>query len=201
VHGVVLKEVASPVPHTASVSLDGELVCFPKPRYLMLHKPIGVVSATHDPTHRTVMDLLDDVVTEHLHIAGRLDIDSSGLVLLTDDGQWSHRITAPSKKCHKTYRVGLVAAINEKDLERIRAGVLLHHERKPTLPARVQRLSDGQLRLTIMEGKYHQVKRMFAAVGNRVISLHRESIGELKLDKGLEPGTYRSLQAREILLF
>jgi 16S rRNA pseudouridine516 synthase len=201
VDGKTVKQGAFHVTRDARVFLDGQPVAAPSSRYLMLHKPQGVVCATEDPTHRTVIDLLDLANPVGLHFAGRLDIDATGLVLITDDGQWSHRITAPTKKCLKTYRASLVVEITDEALERIRNGILLRGEARPTAPARVERLGDTLVRLSITEGRYHQVKRLFAAVGNRVSALHRESIGDLQLDTTLEPGAYRPLTANEVGLF
>ncbi len=201
VDGETVKQGAFQVSRDARVFLDGQPVAAPCSRYLMLHKPLGVVCATQDPTHRTAIDLLGLANPEGLHFAGRLDIDATGLVLITDDGQWSHRITSPSKKCAKTYRASLVSEIPDEALERIRKGILLRGEARATAPARVERLDDALIRLTITEGRYHQVKRLFAAVGNRVLALHRESIGDLQLDTDLEPGDHRSLTACEVGLF
>ncbi|MET0029008.1 MAG: 16S rRNA pseudouridine(516) synthase RsuA [Candidatus Thiodiazotropha sp.] len=201
VDGKTIKQGAFQIAQDAKVFLDGQPVAAPGSRYLMLHKPLGVVCATEDPTHRTAIDLLDLPNPQGLHFAGRLDIDATGLVLITDDGQWSHRITSPSKQCAKTYLATLASAIPETALERIRNGILLRGERHPTAPAQADRLNDTQVRLTITEGRYHQVKRLFAAVDNRVVSLHRESIGELRLDAALTPGSYRALSVDEIDLF
>jgi 16S rRNA pseudouridine516 synthase len=167
----------------------------------MVNKPAGVVCATQDPSHRTILELLQLPRSETLHIAGRLDIDATGLVLITDDGQWSHRITSPARRCSKTYLVELKHPLKEAQAETIRQGVSLRNESKPTRPADLQLVDQIHLRLTITEGKYHQVKRMFAAVGNRVVGLHRESIGALSLDESLSMGDYRSLNPIEIGLF
>ena len=201
VEGVAVNQPSRQVESQTAVVLDDLALRPPLPRYYMLNKPLGVVCATRDPSHRTVLDLLDTVGFGSLHIAGRLDIDASGLVLITDDGQWSHRITAPVRDCGKTYRVGLAEPLSEADAERLRQGVELRHESKPTRPAELQMLGESRLRLTITEGKYHQVKRMLAAVGNRVVSLHRESIGGLTLDEGLAEGEYRLLSQEEVALF
>jgi 16S rRNA pseudouridine516 synthase len=201
VDGVEVKQVSVPVGFDAVVSLDGSQVAPPLPRYFMLHKPIGVVCATRDPSHRTVLDLIDLPNRSILHIAGRLDIDTSGLLLVTDDGQWSHRITAPSNNCPKTYHVAVVDPVTDEQAERLGAGLMLKGENRPTRPAGVERLSERELHLTIYEGRYHQVKRMIAAVGNHVSALHRVSIGELCLDQSLEPGEYRPLTPGEVMLF
>jgi 16S rRNA pseudouridine516 synthase len=201
VDGVAVRQASRQVNMHTPVVLDEYALTPPLPRYFMLNKPAGVVCATEDPSHRTALDLFDIVRPERLHIAGRLDIDATGLVLVTDDGQWSHRITSPNKACGKTYRVVLAEALRDQDVMRIRQGINLHREAKPTRPARLQMLGGSQLRLTITEGKYHQVKRMFAAVGNRVLSLHRESIGALVLDENLASGAYRSLTPEEVEFF
>jgi 16S rRNA pseudouridine516 synthase len=198
VAGNLVKQPAQQVDIHTEVTLDGELLPSPLPRYFMLNKPLGVVCATHDPGQRTVLDLLDEPRRHVLHIAGRLDIDTTGLVLVTDDGQWSHRITAPSRHCSKIYQVTLAEPLTPEQASGVAGGLLLKGERKPTKPAIVEKVSSCELRLTISEGKYHQVKRMFAAMGNRVVALHRLSIGGVSLDESLDPGAYRPLTAKEI---
>ena len=133
-----------------------------------------------------------------LHAAGRLDIDTTGLVLMTDDGQWSHRITSPRHHCEKTYLVTLESPVADDTAEQFARGVQLHNEKDLTKPAVLEVITPTQVRLTISEGRYHQVKRMFAAVGNHVVELHRERIGAIKLDDDLEPGEYRPLTEDEI---
>jgi 16S rRNA pseudouridine516 synthase len=167
----------------------------------MLHKPIGYVSATVDSDHPTVLDLLDEPNKQALHIAGRLDIDTTGLVLITDDGQWSHRVMSPRHECQKTYHVILAAALVPDAEERLQAGILLNSEKQLTKPAMLERLNSNEVRLTISEGKYHQVKRTFAALDNRVTDLHRERIGAITLDQSLAPGAYRALTEAEINSF
>lgn len=201
VDGAQVKLASASVPDDAVVCLDESAVAPPLPRYLMLNKPRGVVCATKDPSHRTAIDLLDLPNPAGLHFAGRLDIDATGLVLISDDGQWSHRIAAPGKACGKRYRVGLERALEMADMRRLQAGVLLRGEKRPTRPARLEIVGPGECLITISEGRYHQVKRMFAAVGNRVVSLHRESIGALALDPALGAGDFRDLTEAEIALF
>jgi 16S rRNA pseudouridine516 synthase len=167
----------------------------------MLHKPAGCVCATEDREHRTVLDLLDAQNPTGLHVAGRLDIDATGLVLITDDGEWSHRVTSPRHKFPKTYRVTLETPLSEEAATTLRAGVALRNEPRRCAPAALERLADSAWRLTITEGKYHQVKRMLAAVGNRVLALHRERIGKVALDPDLSPGEYRPLTDEEIAAF
>lgn len=168
------------------------------PRYFMLNKPQGYVCSTDDPDHPTVLYFMDEPVAYKLHAAGRLDIDTTGLVLMTDDGQWSHRITSPKHHCEKTYLVTLEQPLVEDTAAQFTAGVQLHNEKNLTKPAQLEKIDDHVVRLTISEGRYHQVKRMFAAVGNRVVELHRERIGEIALDDDLAPGEYRALTTEEI---
>jgi 16S rRNA pseudouridine516 synthase len=166
----------------------------------MLHKPAGCVCATADREHRTVLDLLGAERASGLHIAGRLDIDATGLVLLTDDGDWSHRLTSPRHSFPKTYRVTLDAPLGAQAAT-LRAGVALRNEPRRCAPAALEPLGDNRWRVTIREGKYHQVKRMFAAVGNHVVALHRERIGRVALDPRLAPGEFRALTPDEIASF
>jgi 16S rRNA pseudouridine516 synthase len=180
------------------VWLHGEPVQLPGHRYLMLHKPPGVVCSTDDPEHRTVLDLLPAELRQDLHPAGRLDRDTTGLVLLTTDGQWSHRLTSPNHHCEKRYRVVCADPVSDEDLQALRNGILLRGEDSPTLPAGVERVDADQLLLTIREGRYHQVKRMLAARSNKVVALHREQIGEIALDADLSPGAFRLLTKEEI---
>lgn len=168
------------------------------PRYFMLNKPQGYVCSTEDPDHPTVLYFLDVPVAHRLHAAGRLDIDTTGLVLMTDDGQWSHRITSPRHHCEKTYLVTLESPVADDTGEQFAQGVQLHNEKDLTKPATLEIITPTLVRLTISEGRYHQVKRMFAAVGNRVIGLHRERIGDIVLDAELQPGEYRPLTQEEI---
>lgn len=181
------------------VAYDGNvLVQVTGPRYFMLNKPEGYVCSTDDPTHPTILYFIDEPVAQKLHAAGRLDIDTTGLVLLTDDGQWSHRITSPKHHCEKTYRVQLSEDITDDVAIQFEQGVMLNGEKSLTKPAQLEILSPRDVRLTISEGRYHQVKRMFAAVGNHVCGLHRERVGEIRLDEQLEPGEYRPLTEAEI---
>jgi 16S rRNA pseudouridine516 synthase len=185
----------------ARVEFAGEPLALPQPRYFMLHKPAGVVCATEDRQHRTVLDLIDVPNKAGLHPAGRLDIDATGLVLVTDDGEWSHRITAPRHKVTKIYRVTLAEPLTDAAAAALATGVRLRGEPKRCAPAVLEPLGEREARLTIAEGKYHQVKRMFAAVGNHVLRLHRERIGTLALDRTLPEGCVRPLTIDEIQSF
>jgi 16S rRNA pseudouridine516 synthase len=180
------------------ITLDGKQVEAFQTRYLMLHKPLGYVCANSDSDYPVVVDLIRMPRWQELQIVGRLDIDTSGLVLLTDDGQWNHRITSPRHECEKVYRVTTANPISADTAGLFAAGVQLHGENSLTRPAQLELISSHEARLKIHEGKYHQVKRMFAAAGNLVVALHRESIGSIQLDSALAPGEYRALTVDEI---
>lgn len=179
------------------VALSGTLLTLAGERYLMMNKPAGVVSATTDSDHPTALDLLPSDITRNLHIAGRLDADTTGLLLLTTDGKWSHRVTSPRTDCPKTYRVTLSEPLTDAAAQQLERGVELHNDPKPTRPAGVKVLEERIIELTISEGRYHQVKRMLAAVGNHVDALHRLRIGKVELDTALGPGEYRELTPEE----
>jgi 16S rRNA pseudouridine516 synthase len=184
------------------VEFDGEVLQPGKPaRYFMLHKPRGCVSATQDPQHPTVLDLLDEPDKGDLHIAGRLDFNTTGLLLITNDGQWSRRLTQPQTKLAKVYQVETEQLIQAHYVEQFAQGFYFAFEDLTTQPAQLTLLGPRTARLSIVEGRYHQVKRMFGHFDNKVLRLHRESIGTLVLDPDLEPGRYRSLQPAEILGF
>ncbi|MGO1460889.1 MAG: pseudouridine synthase [Marinobacter sp.] len=201
VNGEVWKDTGKHLSADAQVMLEGERLILKGERYLMLNKPGGIVSATRDSEHPIVLDLLPAELTEvarNLHIAGRLDADTTGLLLLTTDGKWSHRVTSPKTQCPKTYRVNLSTPILDSTIAALEAGVILHQDPKPTKPAQVKVLEPRLIELTISEGRYHQVKRMLAAAGNHVEALHRQSIGGIVLDSALQPGEYRELSEKEI---
>lgn len=179
------------------VMLSGTLLNLPGERYLMMNKPAGVVSATTDSDHPTALDLLPANIARNLHIAGRLDADTTGLLLLTTDGQWSHRVTSPRTDCAKTYRVTLSEPLTGSATQALEKGLYLQNDPKPTRPARVQIQEERVIELTISEGRYHQVKRMLAAVGNHVEALHRVQIGGVTLDTALGAGEYRELTCEE----
>ncbi len=181
------------------IELDGELLQAGKAaRYLMLHKPTECVSATQDATHRTVLDLIDEPDKQDLHIAGRLDFNTTGLMLLTNDGQWSRRLTQPTSLQGKVYLVETEDEIDPACVDVFARGMYFRFENLTTLPAELVLLAPRRARLTLHEGRYHQVKRMFGHFNNKVTALHRESMGLLTLDPALEPGRYRPLTAHEI---
>lgn len=187
-------------PKEDHVLLDGESVqSQPQNRYFLMNKPQGVVCANSDGEHRLVFDLMSDELNVHkLHTVGRLDKDTTGLLLITDDGQWSHQITSPKHHQAKTYRAWLAEPLIPNAEQHVMEGIQLKDDIKPTLPAKLERITDTEVLLTIQEGRYHQVKRMFAAMGNRVVRLHREAIGPLSLEDDLAAGEYRALTNEEI---
>lgn len=199
VDGHVISDAHHDVREFSCVAFDGEILQAGKPaRYFMLHKPQGCVSATVDPQHPTVIDLLDEPDKHELHIAGRLDFNTTGLMLITNDGQWSRRLTLPQTKLPKIYHVETEQLIDESYVEKFAAGFYFAFEDITTQPARLTLLGSHSARLEIVEGRYHQVKRMFGHFDNKVLRLHRESMASLTLDPGLEPGQYRALRPAEI---
>ena len=196
--GKAVTDAGMHIEEEANIAVEGEPLGPPPPGYLMFHKPVGVVCANSDNLHPTVFDHLPEDFSSRMHIAGRLDLDTTGLVLLTDNGQWSHRITSPRSECPKLYQVVLQHPLTDQMQRQLERGVFLHEEKRRTAPARVERIADDEILLTIHEGKYHQVKRMLIAVENEVIELHRCAIGNIQLDENLAPGEYRELSEEEI---
>lgn len=189
-------------PINDKVFFDGEELIYREKIYLMLNKPKGFVCAAKDHRLKTVLELLpSSLASREPFSCGRLDADTTGLVLLTDDGSWGHSITSPKKKCIKTYLVLSNLELSEKDMHLLETGVYLDGDEKITAPATIEKLDEKNYRLKITEGRYHQVKRMFEAVGNRVVGLHREKIGDLILNKELQEGNWRELSEAEVALF
>ena len=193
------------------LTIDGETVDFHTNLYIMMNKPQHVVSSTKEGDHQTVFDLLDDslrtpYLIEKLHLVGRLDMDTEGLLLFTTDGELTHRITSPKTHIRKTYYCGLEhpetpehqQQITQQFEQGIPVGPEDNEEGFTCQPAFLKWKDESTALLTIYEGKYHQVKRMFAAVGNKIAYLKRVSMGELKLDPKLELGEYRMLSEEEI---
>lgn len=182
------------------VYFDQTRVAYRQYLYLMLHKPAGVVSATVDPVSRTVLDLIKDTQGKELFPVGRLDKDTEGLLLLTNDGELAHRLLSPRKHVDKIYYARVAGKVTEEDAEAFLKGVPIDAD-YITLPAKLKILHSGdisEIELTIREGKFHQVKRMFEAVGKEVIYLKRLSMGSLVLDPSLKLGEYRELTGEEI---
>jgi 16S rRNA pseudouridine516 synthase len=197
VDGQTVRDAARHVGEAERVEHAGEILVAPQPIYLMMNKPCGLLSATSDSDQDTVLSMLPPALAARVHLVGRLDKDTSGLLLLTDDGDWSHRVTSPNQSCAKTYLAKLAEPLVADAESRLRHGLVLRSEKLPTRPAALQRLDATHVRITITEGRYHQVRRMFAALGNRVLALHRERIGGLFLDEALRAGQWRPLSAAE----
>jgi len=199
VGGMVIADRLREVDRFEVVHLDEEVVQPGYPvRYLMLHKPAGILSATSDPTHRTVIDLLDDPQREELHLVGRLDRASTGLLLLTNDGRWSKQILTAATKVPKVYLVETTEPIPQHAVQAFARGFYFPTEDAITLPAQLEILEACLARVTLHEGRYHQIKRMFKRVGNRVATLHRVRIGGLELPGSLAPGQWRELTREEM---
>lgn len=180
-----------------SILLNGRLLSYSRYGYFMLNKPVGVVSATRDKLSETVLSLLPENSFKDLFPAGRLDKDTEGLLLITNDGALAHNLLSPKKHVDKTYLAKIEHSLTEADIKRLSEGVDIGEE-KMTMPAKVQILSETQILLTIREGRFHQVKRMLQAVDNRVLGLKRISMGTLVLDERLKPGECRPLTEKEI---
>ena len=199
VDGEVAADPLTEVREFSRVEVDEQLLQAGRPaRYLMLNKPTGCVSATQDPQHRTVLELLPAELRDDLHIAGRLDFNTTGLLILTNDGQWSRRLTQPTTKLPKHYLVETEDEIGEHYAATFHEGLYFAFENLTTLPAQLDILGPRQARLAIVEGRYHQVKRMFGHFDNKVVGLHRESMGAIRLDPALAPGAFRALTTEEI---
>ena len=198
VNGTVCKDAEQKVDeNTDNIAYQGEPLHYIKYQYYMLHKPQGVVTATQDAHDKTVMDLLGEVHGKDLFPVGRLDKDTEGLLLITNDGALAHNLLSPKKHVDKTYRLKCRDVVTAQDAIRLEQGVDIGDD-KPTLPAKVRLLSERELLLTIHEGRFHQIKRMLQAIGNEVVYLKRETFGPLTLDENLEPGAFRELTDTEI---
>jgi 16S rRNA pseudouridine516 synthase len=197
----IASEIEQRVNKFSKIEVDGKVVQNNPTYYVMLHKPVGVVCATKDDKHQTVIDILDLPFKHELHIVGRLDLNTSGLVLLTNDSRWSEAITQPREKIEKTYQVTLKYPINESYVSAFKKGMYFKYEDITTQPSILKKLSDNKAEVVLTEGKYHQIKRMFGRFRNQVLSLHRSQIGFITLDQSLLPGESRLLLDREIDLF
>ena len=201
INGATIREVNTIVEEFDRVVFDGEVLQDKQPLYIMLNKPIGVVSATKDELHKTVIDLLSGYSTEQLdslHIVGRLDLNTSGLLLLTNDSRWSRKLMAPEAKVSKVYSVILENDLSEDYISAFAEGMYFSFEDITTQPAALKIISDKVAEVILMEGKYHQIKRMFGRFRNPVIALHRSSIGNLKLDEEVKEGQSRQLTSLEV---
>lgn len=187
-------------PDNTKVYFEKQLLQYKKYVYYMLNKPKGVVSATKDNQHQTVIDLIEEQKRKNIFPVGRLDKDTEGLLLITDDGDFAHRLLSPKKKVPKIYYVIVDGVVTEVEAGLFAKGVKIE-DGYITLPAVLEILESGKtskVQLTIYEGKFHQVKRMFEAVGMKVTYLKRISMGNLKLDNSLPLGAYRELTEQEL---
>lgn len=199
VDGKVFTDAAVQVHKNNNVLLDGVALKLRPFRYLLFHKPANTLCSNIDGNYPSIFNFINIENKAELHIVGRLDVDTTGLVLITDDGHWTFKIIKPEAQCEKVYRVQLRDEISDKALFKLEQGLLLPGIQKPTLPAKIVALNSKEVLLSIMEGRFHQVKRMFRAVGNRVTGLHREKIGQVALD--VEVGQWRYLSEDEISSF
>ncbi len=198
VNGTVVKKADFKIQElTDRVCFRGQPLQYRRFVYYMLNKPKGVVSATRDNTVPTVVSLLKNCRREDIFPVGRLDKDTTGLMLLTNDGELAHRLLSPKRHVDKTYRVSIEHPLTVEEKKRLEQGLDIGDEAL-TLPARVEVLGDSDILLTIHEGRFHQVKRMLQAAGNSVLELERISLGGLILDRALKPGEYRELTAKEV---
>ena len=204
VNGVVVKKSDIKVDiETDEILFDGELLSLKKHIYIMMNKPQGVISASDGKDDETVVDLVpDELFRKGLFPAGRLDKDTTGFVLITDDGDFAHRILSPKNHIFKTYLATLEHSLTADDIKLLENGITLS-DGTTLKEAKVEILEDGdnpKVQIQICEGKYHQVKRMFAAAGNKVIALHRSKMGQLELDPVLNPGKCREITKNELAL-
>lgn len=198
VEGQVVRDIAFQINENAAVTLNGEDISYVKHVYIMLNKPAGYVSATEDTRQKTVLDLIDPKFKRYsLFPVGRLDIDTEGFLLLTNNGNFAHDILSPSKKIGKTYFVELEKEISDDDIARLENGVDIGE--CVTKPAKVERVSVNEIMLTITEGKFHQIKRMAHSINNNVAYLKRVAYGNLYLDESLEKGEYKVLDEEIIM--
>lgn len=201
VNGQIAKRPEEKVnPEKDQIFFQGEEIFYQKNLYYLLNKPSGVITATEDKKEKTVLDLFPPQLQKKLFPVGRLDKDTVGLLLLTDDGELAHRLLSPRKQVAKVYEALVDGKMDETDQQAFQAGLDIGDE-KPALPAKLKILKTGErslVEITVTEGRFHQVKRMCRAVGKPVLALKRISMGTLRLDEALAEGAYRPLTEEEI---
>lgn len=198
VNGNIITDCGFHVNENDNIQYKGQQLSFKKYRYYVLNKPAGLLSATEDKNAKTVLEILPDNLRKNVFPVGRLDKDTEGLLLLTNDGELSHKLLSPHKHVVKTYNCILEKPIMPGDIEKLEKGIDIG-EKNNTLPAKAKIISENQVHLSITEGKFHQVKRMFETLGNKVIYLERISFGPLSLDDlGISRGEYRELSDDEL---
>ena len=204
VNGIVVKAADTKIDETCDeVTISGRNISYVSYEYYMLNKPAGVISATEDKRDKTVLDLIKEKKRKDLFPVGRLDKDTEGLLLITNDGALAHRLLSPKKHVDKCYYAEISGGVTEDDVRVFKERINIGTQEEPewTMPAELKILEKGtvsRIRLTIREGKFHQVKRMFLAVGKEVVYLKRERMGALVLDEELAPGEYRKLTDSEL---
>ena len=196
VDGKTVKDPACPVGDGQEVRLNGRKIVWRAYEYYLLNKPQGVISATEDPRQETVLHLLPEIRRTDLFPVGRLDKDTTGFLLITDDGELAHRMLSPKSHVYKLYEAECDRKLTLHDVQKFSEGIV--YGDKNFLPAEMKIIGDNKALVEICEGKFHQVKRMFSAVGAEVTALRRLRIGEVFLDEGLKPGEFRELTENEI---
>ena len=201
VDGVIASDVAQAIDKFSFITFDDKVIQENTPLYIMLHKPIGVVCATKDDKHKTVIDILSVNLTEKekasLHIVGRLDLNTSGLVLLTNDSRWSEQLTSPDSKVAKRYLVTLKNALHHDYIKAFATGMYFAYEDITTKPVKLSILSKHTAEVVLTEGRYHQIKRMFGRFENPVTALHRISIGSYILNENLPLGESKFIEINQ----
>lgn len=197
VDGVVCKQLGRHI-QNETVTLYGEPLAYEPFLYYMMHKPKGVLSASKDKKQLTVIDLLNGENPLPVHVVGRLDKDTTGLLLLTNNGALAHKIISPKTKLPKVYEMTLDQPLSNEEIQTLETGILL--DGKMTLPCEIKLIQGLTYNITLMEGRFHQIKKMMQHVNNEVIELHRHSIGSLTLDPSLTPGQFRPLTKEEVEL-
>jgi len=198
VDGCVANDSQQLIDDFSHVTFDEQVLQANTPHYVMMNKPAGVISATKDEKHKTVIDLLERPDRDSLHIVGRLDFNSTGLLLLTNDSRWSRQLMEPEKKVPKLYRVRLENPITEDAVNAFAEGMYFAYEDITTRPAKLNIINDYEAEVSLVEGRYHQIKRMFGRFQNEVLALHRVAIGNLTLDPELGFGESRELTDAEV---
>lgn len=197
VDGVVVDDGQYPINAFSTIECDEQILRQLTPVYLMFNKPKGIVCATKDHQHSTVLDSIDHPLSATLHIVGRLDLNSTGLVLLTNDSDWSKHIMSPDAKVIKKYRVTVAHDITPETVAGFKQGLYFEYEGITTKPVDLNMESPRVAHLSLMEGKYHQIKRMFGRFRNPVVALHRYQVGALALEESLFEGQFRPLTIAE----
>lgn len=199
INGEIIKDTSRKVnPETDIIMLNGQQILYKKNLYIMLNKPKNTVSATKDNKDKTVIDIIPkNLYRKNLFPVGRLDKDTEGLLIITDDGEFSHRITSPKKEIYKVYEATINRKLTNSDIENFSNGIIFLDGTK-CLPAKLEIISDYKALVTICEGKFHQVKKMFSVINAQICELKRIKIGNLSLDENLQVGQSRELTPQEI---